>query len=146
MERLKDSLDFLIEGKLTSVVIEGAEEDDERVLFATAYLESKGYFYELQEGVFDDMIKITLVTDAEEIDCLREDVHMEVLFRGLDKNHKKLLKEIRNLEKFQFDSFDCFHALDFFDSIRFHLILDFIRNDFELEAYRDKGLIRVYKK
>jgi hypothetical protein len=151
MNEQKGILDSLILGEISSVIFHRlagqteVKKDDDRILFAEAYLSSKGIFFELNEvnSKYGKGYELKLIDDYDEIDALQEDYHMHVLFEGLDKNHRRLLRSMKNITNPCTNPFYLFMTQDFFDSICFYLILDVVGHKYDLEALRDQSLLKI---
>ena len=153
-ERLNNTLkevELLMQGKIKALrfykVHYGKDYivDDERVLDATNYLDAKNVFYKLkdiEDKKHGDGLELKLIDDAEEIDCLYEDLNCRIVLNGLNKDEERFLNK---LDKMRVGTFHYFMTKEQVENTRWELIKYIVGDKFKFDIFYSEGLVVINK-
>ena len=152
-ERLNNTLqevELLMKGKIKALrfyKVHYNEDwlDDERVLDATNYLDGKGIFYtlkDIEDEKHGDGLELKLIDDAEEIDCLYEDLNCRIVLDGLNKDEERFLNK---LDKMNVNTFHYFMTKEQVENTRWELIKYAVGDEFNLDVFYSEGLVIINK-
>ena len=150
-ERLNNTLkevELLMQGKIKALrfyKVHYAEDwlDDERVLDATNYLDGKGIFYtlkDIEDEKHGDGLELKLIDDAEEIDCLYEDLNCRIVLDGLNKDEERFLNK---LDKMRVNTFHYFMTKEQVENTRWELIKYIVGDEFNFDVFYSEGLVVI---
>ena len=150
-ERLNNTLqevELLIKGKIKALrfyKVHYAEDwlDDERVLDATNYLDGKDIFYtlkDIEDEKHGEGLELKLINDAEEIDCIYEELNCAIVFGGFNKDEERFLDK---LDKMNVNTFHYFMAKEQIENIRWELIKYAVRDEFNFDVFYSEGLVVI---
>ena len=153
-ERLNNTLqevELLMQGKIKALRFykvhynEDSWLDDERVLDATNYLDAKNVFYKLKDikdEKYGQGLELKLINDAEEIDCLYEDLNCRIVLDGLNKDEERFLDK---LDKMNVDTFHYFMTKEQVENTRWELIKYIVGDEFNFDVFYSEGLVVINK-
>lgn len=152
-ERLNSTIqevELLMQGKIKALrfyKVHYTEDllDDERILNATNYLDGKGIFYTLKDienEKHGEGLELKLINDAEEIDCLYEDLNCRIVLDGLNKDEEKFLNK---LDKMNVSTFHYFMTKEQVENTRWELIKHIVGDKFNFDVFYSEGLVIINK-
>ena len=153
-ERLNNVLqetELLMQGKIKALRFykvhynEDCWLDDERILDATNYLDGKGIFYtlkDIEDEKHGDGLELKLIDDAEEIDCLYEDLNCRIVLDGLNKDEERFLNK---LDKMRVNTFHYFMTKEQVENTRWELIKYIVGDKFKFDVFYSEGLVIINK-
>ena len=151
-ERLNNTLkevELLMQGKIKVLRFykvhynEDCWLDDERILDTTNYLDGKGIFYtlkDIKDEKHGDGLELKLIDDAEEIDCLYEDLNCRIVLDGLNKDEERFLNK---LDKMNVNTFHYFMTKEQVENTRWELIKYIVGDKFEFDVFYSEGLVVI---
>ena len=151
-ERLNNTLkeaELLMKGKIKALRFykvdynEDCWLNDERVLDATNYLDGKGIFYtlkDIEDEKHGEGLELKLINDAEEIDCIYEELNCAIVFSGFNKDEERFLDK---LDKMNVDMFHYFMTKEQVENTRWELIKYIVGDEFNFDVFYSEGLVVI---
>ena len=117
--------------------------NDERVLDATNYLDGKGIFYtlkDIEDEKHGEGLELKLINDAEEIDCIYEELNCAIVFSGFNKDEERFLDK---LDKMNVNTFHYFMTKEQIENTRWELIKYIVGDKFNFDVFYSEGLVVI---